>query len=950
MRCTILSLLAFATSVAQPSFASIEEAAKRQEPVCYTYVSTFLAAVENGTSPTGLPGAGNGPGSGSGPGVVQSVDAEFITETYPYTGSIPIDGPITVAVIPRIGLAPGIIIIATPTAGPGGPDGPPPGPPPDGPPGLPPHGPRPTGPPGPETIIIPSSGTFPGTTIVRTRPPPPPFSTSFVPYLGTSVLTAPRTILTVPPRGTTPGYIVVQTPARYVTTVAGEYTGTEIITGPTAVSTVMPSGTVPGTIIVQTARNNDVDPNGVYVTSVAGPYTGPGIITAPTTLAVIQPSGTAPGTIIIQTPGTYVTTTVPYSGPGNIVGVQTSTVPPSGTVAGTVVVAIPRRYARVTLGAYDGPGVITAPITVSVVQPTGTSPGTIYIETPAPTVGPGGYVTQNQVYTGTGVITGRVTIATIPPSGTVPGTYIVEVPASYVTITQAYGGATPTTRTIPPSGTRPGTVVIQTPARFVTTTRPYTGASPITAPVTSTIQPIGNNPGTIIVQTPVFTTVTTGYSAPVGAGQTTTVPASGNVPGTVIVQTGTLPGTYVTVTQPYTGASPILSPVTEVIPPSGGNPGTVIVETPVFTTVTSRYTGAAPITGVTTETVPASGNVPGTVIVETPQFTSSTRFYTGPGNINGPQTTTVPASGTVQGTVIVEIPATTVSTTQPYTGPGTLTGPSTSTIPASGTQPATVVVFTPVPPSPSPSPVCAVAGFLIQYSDLYGVNLQNAQISRIASNVGGGIGEINAIGYNVLNNLIYGIIQRNATLAVLASPQIITIDGATGASNIIATLPTLFTFDTGDIDASGYYWISNQGNQYFQIDARPTSANYLNVVSQGNAGAPFIVHDWAYVPGGGNALWTLAGSLNQTVTYLLRFDTTAKTWSTLYQFGNVAGNQIWGAVYASADGFLFAQENVSGRLYRTPIATGLGGPPVLVATGPVLNNNDGARCINAPNV
>ncbi|ETN44101.1 uncharacterized protein HMPREF1541_10651 [Cyphellophora europaea CBS 101466] len=106
------------------------------------------------------------------------------------------------------------------------------------------------------------------------------------------------------------------------------------------------------------------------------------------------------------------------------------------------------------------------------------------------------------------------------------------------------------------------------------------------------------------------------------------------------------------------------------------------------------------------------------------------------------------------------------------------------------------------------------------------------------------------------------------------------------------------------------------------------------------------MYDWAYVPTKGNYLWTVAADTSQPrtsqQTYLMRFDRTAKTWFTVGSFGVLVntGTNTWGAVYASADGFLYGSENNSGRIFRFNVTSV---QATSLATGPGTSVNDGAH-------
>ncbi|KAI8687235.1 hypothetical protein NCS56_00295800 [Fusarium sp. Ph1] len=713
----------------------------------------------------------------------------YITITRPYTGQDVITAPITVTTIPPQGDEPGTVIIETPTeqAAPVTSAGPAPS-------YVTVYRPH-TGPdvitePVTVTTIAPT-GDQPGTVIIETpgpQAPPvttagpaPSYITIYRPYSGTDVITGPVTVTTIAPEGDQPGTVIIETPGQApATTTSGPapswitvyrpYSGVDIITAPITVSTIQPDGDQPGTIIIETpvervaATTSTYEP--FYVT-VFRPYPGPGQIDAPITVTTIAPEGDQPGTVIIETPGqappvtsspqpepTYVTVYRPYPGPGEITApVTVTTIEPSGTEPGTVIIETPGQAPPVTSSPepepsyvtvyrpYPGPGEITAPVTVTTMEPSGTEPGTVIIETPgqAPpiTTAEPSYITVYRQYPGPGQITGPITVTTIEPSGTEPGTVIIETQGpittaepTYVTVYRPYPGPGQITEpvtvtTIEPTGTEPGTVIIETPGQAPTvTTRPepswitifraYTGTPMITESTTvTTIDPQGDDPGTVIIETP----------APV---------------------TSSAAPSWITIFRPYTGTPMIAEPTTvTTIDPQGDQPGTVIIETPgqappitatpepSWITIYRPYTGTPPITEPTTvTTIDPQGDQPGTVIVETPgqappvtaspepSYVTVYRAYTGVDPITGPVTvTTIPPDGDQPGTVVIEtpVPVTTsaapsyITVFRPYTGTPMITSPVTvTTIEPQGDQPGTVIIETPgqAPPitaTPEPS-------------------------------------------------------------------------------------------------------------------------------------------------------------------------------------------------------------------------------------------------------
>ncbi|KAK8006330.1 hypothetical protein PG991_012627 [Apiospora marii] len=287
-------------------------------------------------------------------------------------------------------------------------------------------------------------------------------------------------------------------------------------------------------------------------------------------------------------------------------------------------------------------------------------------------------------------------------------------------------------------------------------------------------------------------------------------------------------------------------------------------------------------------------------------------------------TTTVASSGTAAGT-----------------GTAKISGATTTTVPPSGTAPGTVVVQTPLPTLD-----CDPSGYLIQNVSLYRVNITTGASTLVKSPVGDGSRGINAMGYNVGDNYLYGAI------GTLSNTDLVRI-AASGDTTILGSLNVTVTLNAGDVDENNQYWATANGKQWIQVDLKPGSATFGRTLASGTANPTYTLIDWAYVPGGGNYLWGLAyntGGLTPNAnTYLQRFDRTARTWSVFTDFGNIAGKNQWGAVYASDDGFLYGSENNSGQIWKFPLPAN-GTTAVKVSNGPSATSNDGARCIKAANV
>lgn len=198
-------------------------------------------------------------------------------------------------------------------------------------------------------------------------------------------------------------------------------------------------------------------------------------------------------------------------------------------------------------------------------------------------------------------------------------------------------------------------------------------------------------------------------------------------------------------------------------------------------------------------------------------------------------------------------------------------------------------------------------------------------------------GGISAIGFNPLDNFIYGISEK-------AEPaQLVRFSGS-GDSVSMFNLPfTSAKYSAGDIDQKGYFWATATGQEWIKVDLIPGSSTYGRIVGHGPGTVPPAQpFDWAYVPGAGNALWSVGH--NDQGTVLMRWDMDQHYWSSVGEYGRLAGDSEWRSTYAGANGELFASEATTGEIWRFHID---GTSPRMVSRGPRGIYNNGARCLRS---
>lgn len=230
----------------------------------------------------------------------------------------------------------------------------------------------------------------------------------------------------------------------------------------------------------------------------------------------------------------------------------------------------------------------------------------------------------------------------------------------------------------------------------------------------------------------------------------------------------------------------------------------------------------------------------------------------------------------------------------------------------------------------------------------------------------------NAMAYHTGDNYMYAVAQKNN-----ANGQVIRI-GSDYVVQVVSgvTVATTLSITSGTIDPDGYFWVAwSNAQQYAKLDLRVGSTTYGQTALTGSTGLLTLngnaqyyqINDWAAEgPTSGTfnrtgLLYTVAGQGGQTGqstgfnSYLLSMTTAnPPVWTLLGTYNNfnggtngaVTGRADWGAIYPSSDGYLYATENTTGRIYRFNLATPSTAPEFILQ-GPSGTTNDGARCVNA---
>lgn len=200
---------------------------------------------------------------------------------------------------------------------------------------------------------------------------------------------------------------------------------------------------------------------------------------------------------------------------------------------------------------------------------------------------------------------------------------------------------------------------------------------------------------------------------------------------------------------------------------------------------------------------------------------------------------------------------------------------------------------------------------------------------------------VNAIGYNVLDDYLYGIANPSRQLVRISSG---------GASSVVATFDATqmadATANVGDVDGDGHFWFGSAGSSWHEVDIAPGSPTYGSVLARGTADLPpgLSVADWVYIPAAGAYLWTVAlATIDGGRSTLLRFSLDTKEWEVVARYGVLAPG-MFGALYGINNGTLYASNNQNGEIWAFDVLDS-GIAPYLASSGPASGSNDGARCV-----
>lgn len=309
-------------------------------------------------------------------------------------------------------------------------------------------------------------------------------------------------------------------------------------------------------------------------------------------------------------------------------------------------------------------------------------------------------------------------------------------------------------------------------------------------------------------------------------------------------------------------------------------------------------------------------------------------------------TATSATSATTTSAEIINTPAPEVPEETPVETPGET--PDVSTTSSEDVEETTTAVDS----EPTLVPVEPVScdsnnGYLIDKTILYEVDLQTGESSVLSFNLGPG-GDINTLGVNELDNLLYGFVNIGN-----GEYQVIQI-GTEGDFNLLeATVDRLHT--VAAISSTGQLWATTADNtHYINVDLDPSSETFGQVVREDDMLPPpdgSIIGDWAFIPiGGPNILFSITNSATPRVIawFIGTSGAESNGWSygPVYSVPELSEPVSFGSVYANGYGVV-AIDDESGYIIIFDYSDdGVAEPHAQGAAG--LTNPDGARCAAAP--
>ncbi|RKK13176.1 hypothetical protein BFJ66_g1667 [Fusarium oxysporum f. sp. cepae] len=855
------------------------------------------------------------------------------------------------------------------------------------------------------TIYIPpASSGEPGTVLIQTPSAAPDETTtstaltespSDVPNV-TRYIDGPASVTTtytIPPASSgEPGTVVIQTPSASPGESEASASATEIpnvtryIGGPASVTTTYTippaSPGEPGTVVIQTptaspeesATSSPSAEAPTEIPNVTRYVGGPASVT--TTYTLPPASSGEPGTVVIQTPSAS-----PAAETTSSREAVTSVESPSAIQNVTRFVGGPE---SVTTTIYIPPAASGEPGTVLIQTPS-SAPEETSSSAAASTTRPPA-VAQNTTIFGGGAGSTTRTIYIPPASEGEPGTVLIETPTD-----------SPAASTTPISGAPAGIPTTSTPIVAGTNITIFRAAPPTATAGRTLYDPptAAGEPGTVIVETmvvsstsgsaaplsmeaPVFTTLSGSSTSSAAAGPSSTTSAAAVTPTTTSSAIASPPAT----SSSAAAAAASSSSSAAAAAASSSSAAAAASSSSSTAAAASSSSSAAAAAASSSSSAAAAGSssssvaaaVSSTSSAAAPAATSSSSASgaaassssAAAGAASSSSSAAAAAASSSSSAAAAAASSTSSAAPAPVTTSSTsvaapvVTTSSSAAVPVVATSSSSTTSTSMMPQLAfGPTFDCDGFGYTVQSllaNTLTRVNLVTGQRTDIRTGIGPG-GPINGIGFNRLDNYIYGFYQQplvNALLCGLLGCKrsgLIRI-AKDGRWEVLDLVIGTNAISMGDVDDQGRFWVSEGGGKWWCIDLRPTSNTFGQLLSSGTSATNLLsgVGDWAYVPGGGNYLYAVQASVIESGllrTNIVRWSLTTQKWERFQSYPNLiltTLNLVWGAVMAAPDGTLFAQETVLGQTWKFTL--GSTANPTAIPGGAILNllGSDGARC------
>ncbi|MEG2079419.1 DUF6923 family protein [Chryseobacterium sp.] len=190
--------------------------------------------------------------------------------------------------------------------------------------------------------------------------------------------------------------------------------------------------------------------------------------------------------------------------------------------------------------------------------------------------------------------------------------------------------------------------------------------------------------------------------------------------------------------------------------------------------------------------------------------------------------------------------------------------------------------------------------------------------------------DYNSTAINPLNGIMYGIRTLNSNVLVAINP-----DGSSINLGPVTNLPTGVTYNAGEIDNAGNYYVkvNNNNQQLYKINLSTQTATLITLNTS------IYVPDMAFNVT--NGLLYAVNASPPTSGQLVSINPATKVVTPI---GTSPGAGTFGAMFASSTGEIYGVEN-SGGFYQFNLTTG---QRVKISDAPGSTGNDGAHCVTAP--